>query len=315
MLKASLAAVRVSASTSRKRRISFRLGAALFLIQGWTCNYSWAQQARRIYSLTQSCRQSGESSPEISHLLTVIAQRPSAEAYRSLGEAYGDRNELNCAILAFESSLRLDQKSWDTRYALALALIQAGDANRAASELRLIIGHQPDSLLAHNALGLALESLGSFDAAAGEFKTALNLDPKFALGYYNLAHVLTAEKRYAAAVFYLQKAVSLQPDEPAYRLALAAAYGQDQKFDQAIDLLRNLISSHPDLPEAYFNLATAYTQQKRYREAVENYKQALRLNRQNDVVCMRRLPGIHIESVESELTGETLLRCGSVASF
>src|ERR1700719_2106564 len=156
MLKVGLAAIRNSASPSRKSNVFPRLGAVLFLIQGWTCNYSWAQQTRRIDSLPQSCRQSGESSPEISHLLTVIAQQPSAGAYRSLGEAYGDRNELNCAILAFESALRLDQRSWDTRYALALALIQAGDANRAASELRLVLGHQPDSMMAHNALGTRL---------------------------------------------------------------------------------------------------------------------------------------------------------------
>src|SRR5690349_6843803 len=85
----------------------FRGCALLFLLQGCTYSYLWAQQNRNTSALPQACRRLGQSSPDISRLLSLVAQQPSADAYRALGEAYTDQNELNCSIGAYQAALRL----------------------------------------------------------------------------------------------------------------------------------------------------------------------------------------------------------------
>src|SRR5579864_7271501 len=78
----------------------FRGWAVLVLLQSCTsgCSYIWAQHTRNTSALPPACRRLGQSSLEISRLLSLVAQRPSADAYRALGEAYTDQNELNCSI-------------------------------------------------------------------------------------------------------------------------------------------------------------------------------------------------------------------------
>ena len=70
-----------------------------------------------------------------------------------LGAYFAQRNEFGCAIPAFDKSLQLDPKSWETRYNLGLALMQKGDRERASRELRLVVTQKPDLLNARNALG------------------------------------------------------------------------------------------------------------------------------------------------------------------
>ena len=95
----------------------------------------------------------------------VIGTHPSAGAYDALGAYFGQRQQLSCAIAAFEAAVRQDPKSWEARFNLALALLQKHEAARAARELRVAIRIKPDDPLGHIALGEALGELGQNDAA------------------------------------------------------------------------------------------------------------------------------------------------------
>ncbi len=183
----------------------------LFLLGVATCE-AWGNPSvftisllTGISSLPQSCQTFGRSSPEISELLLSTTSRPSSDSYHALGESFARQNQIPCAIAAYKLALELDPRAWNIRYSLALALLQTGDSDRAARELRSVIGQEPDSFMAHNALGLALEALGELEAAREEYEQAVRLNSSFALGYYNLAHVLSMQKRFSAAVFYSQK--------------------------------------------------------------------------------------------------------------
>src|SRR5947208_7435496 len=106
-----------------------------------------------------------------------IATHPAAGADDALGAYFGQREQLSCAIAAFEAAARQDPNSWEARFNLALALLQKHEAARAARELRVAVRIKPDDPLGHIALGEALGELGQNDAAIGEFKFALKSDP------------------------------------------------------------------------------------------------------------------------------------------
>ncbi len=257
----------------------------LLLLLGVATRQAWGKPSvftisllTGISSLPQSCQTFGKSSPEISELLLSIASRPSSDSYHALGEGFAQQNQIPCAIAAYKLALELDPRAWNVRYSLALTLLQTGDSDRAARELRTVIGQEPNSFMAHNALGLALEERGELEGAREEYGQAVRLNSSFALGYYNLAHVLSMQKRFSAAVFYSQKAVSLDTQEPAYQLALGIAYSEEGKIENSIQVLRKLIASHPDFIEAYINLGTVYGRQEHFDKAVKSYRQALKFD-------------------------------------
>ena len=99
----------------------------------------------------------------------VIATHPSGGAYDALGAYFGQRQQLSCAVAAFESATRLDPNSWEARFNLALALLQKHETARAARELRIAIRIKPDDPLAHIALG---EALGELEQNEAELKSS-----------------------------------------------------------------------------------------------------------------------------------------------
>ena len=54
----------------------------------------------------------------------VLATHPSAGAYDALGAFFGERQQLSCAIAAFEAAVHHDPNSWEARFNLSLALLQ-----------------------------------------------------------------------------------------------------------------------------------------------------------------------------------------------
>ena len=66
---------------------------------------------------------------------------------------------------------------------------------------------------------------------------------------------------------------------------LSDALYQQERYDESIELLNNVIasSSDPNLKaDAYFNLGNNFFQQQKLNEAIESYKEALRINSQDE---------------------------------
>src|SRR5712692_10167307 len=108
----------------------------------------------------------------------AVARDPSPDALNALGAYFAQHKQLACAIASFERALRLDPNSWQTRYNLALALLDSGDRKAAAQQLRRVVEKKPDLLHARNALGTVLQDLGEPEAAVEQFRAALNIDPR-----------------------------------------------------------------------------------------------------------------------------------------
>src|SRR5205823_10790277 len=209
----------------------------------------------------------------------VIATHPSAGAYDALGAYFGKRQQLSCAIAAFEAAVHQDPNSWEARFNLSLALLQKHDAARAARELRVAVRIKPDDPLGHIALGEALGELGQNEAAIEEFKLALKSEPKSVPALDGLAKALIAQKRYSAAIAYLKDG----PSDPVLKDDLSVANSSNGDVAEAVKLLAELVQQNPTSADRHARLGIAYTQESQFRQAVDEFREALRLDPSNDV--------------------------------
>src|SRR5258707_9170322 len=99
----------------------------------------------------------------------VIAAHPSAGAYDALGAYFGQRQQLSCAIAAFQSAAHLEPNSWEARFNLSLAYLQTQQPAKAVRELKIALSLKPTDPMAHTALGVALSELDQNDAAIEQF--------------------------------------------------------------------------------------------------------------------------------------------------
>lgn len=218
------------------------------------------------------------TSPE---LVQALAVQPTAKLYDQLGLLYGRAGRPKCAGTAFRAALVLDANATQTRYNLALALIEDHQPAAAADQLRIVLAQQPDSFAAHNALGLALQDLGRFDDAVIEFRTALKMNRRFGLAYYDLAQLLSSQHDDEAATYYLKQGLASSPAPQLalqMKTALAVAYAQLGNYAEAVPVLQELVAAQPDSVECHYNLATAYAHRENYDEAAKEYKEVLRLD-------------------------------------
>jgi superkiller protein 3 len=220
----------------------------------------------------------------------IITTHPSAGAYDALGAYFGQRQQLPCAISAFEAAVRQDPNSWEARFNLSLALLQKHEAARAARELRVAVRIKPDDPLGHVALGEALGELEQNDVAVAEFKIALKSDPKSVPALDGLAKALIAQKRYSAAIAYLRSA----PLDPVLQDDLAVAYSGNGDVADAVKVLAELVRRNPGSADRHARLGIAYTQESQFRQAVAEFQEALRLDPSNDVTRLSYIKALII---------------------
>ena len=111
-----------------------------------TPNYSGALTALRTVQQQAGCKGPAE-------LERAILEQPTSGAHNALGAYFGRRKQFACAISAFKAALRLDAKSWEAHYNLALALREKGELKRAASELHQAVAQEPTAVNVRIALG------------------------------------------------------------------------------------------------------------------------------------------------------------------
>ena len=209
----------------------------------------------------------------------ALSTKPSAEIHNAMGAFFAEHRQILCAIAAFESAVRLDPNSADSRFNLGLALRENRDLKRATVALKSAIRLDPKMASAHNALGTTFLETGQFLAAETEFQVALKLDAGSIYAFDGLSKSLIEQKRYAAAIGQLQNA----PPEPGLRINLAVALSRNGNAKEAITVLQKLIQSDAGSAEAHANLGVIYALENRFRESADEYYQALRLDASNDI--------------------------------
>jgi tetratricopeptide (TPR) repeat protein len=152
------------------------------------------------------------------------------EAYRAnnVGVAWLERFTYDRAITEFERALSLDGSLAYARHNLALALMYAGQLDRAAAEA--------------DRAAAALSSLSSLP------------QPSYVQGL-----VAKQRNRPAEALAHFERVLAGDPGDVATRIQLGQIHLQGGRFDRAIPLLRGAIADEPFNATALYTLGLALT--------------------------------------------------------
>src|SRR5512146_2362399 len=122
----------------------------------------------------------------------------------------------------YERILRADPTS-RVFVELARALLERGDAARAATLCERGIVHHPDSVLGRVVWGKALLALGRTDEGTRRFEEAVATDPSNPYGYDLVGEVLARNGLRQSALAMLQSGAKLHPGNARIQLWLQEA--------------------------------------------------------------------------------------------
>jgi tetratricopeptide (TPR) repeat protein len=195
-------------------------------------------------------KKSAEQAEALRFLQAALALRPhSAPLYINLGNALGDKGDVDGAIAAYKEALRLKQ----------------------------------DYPLAHYNLGNALKAKGRLDEAITEYREALRIKEDYPEAHHNLGKTLCAKGDVAGAVAEYREALRTKQAFPeAYKTHynLGVILQIRRQLDEAITEYRGAIRLNEDYLEAHYNLGNALRDKGQLDDAIAEYREALRINKE-----------------------------------
>jgi TolB protein len=127
--------------------------------------------------------------------------------------------------------------------------LASNDLGRAASELQIAAGLQPELWLRRHDLGVLLLDAEDYVTAIMALQDALAIHPK-GITYAAIGEAYYRLGQYDQARASLQQALSSKPEDPAAQALMAAAYAHLNRCDDAEPYYRQVLESEPDNPLA-----------------------------------------------------------------
>ena len=195
-------------------------------------------EARRALETGQDERAIGLSE----HLLESFPHY--LEAYRILGEAHLNRQNLEQAVEAFEYVLHSDPENIPVHVGLGVAYERQGQLQKAIQEFEQAFEIKPDlPELRNQVLRLYSEAWGNENAHVRLKKAGL-------------ARLYIRGNQYEKAIRELQDVLAQQPQRLDVQVALAEALWRNGQEQAAAEQARHILQSHPDVLKA--NLILGY---------------------------------------------------------
>lgn len=174
----------------------------------------------------------------------------SSQAHSVLAEAYLLAGEAQNAVDEADLALVQDIKNADAhRIRGWLYYIVDNDRGRAASELQIAAGLQPELWLRRHDLGLLLAEAEDYGTAIIAFQDALGIRPK-AITYTAIGEAYYALRQYDPARASLLQAISLGAEDTRTMGLLAATYAQLGRCDEAQTYYAQVLEIDPAQPMA-----------------------------------------------------------------
>ena len=195
--------------------------------------------------------------------------RLSAEQEQAIARLLDERHMYAEAVERLRRAAGMDPASWQNQYALAAALVKAGDTKEALPLLATLSAeHATDpNLLA--AIASTYEAAAQNALAIETYRRAIAADPSNPDRYLDGTRLLIDLDRYDEAADIVQHGVPLVPDAYPLMIRLGAIAMIRGNRDQARDLYRRAIAEHPAEALGYVALAQTYMKEGKDEEALK----------------------------------------------
>jgi tetratricopeptide (TPR) repeat protein len=173
------------------------------------------------------------------------------------------------AVRRFQNAVAMQPTSWECKYNLAIAWLDAGDADKAVAVLEPLAIDQPENATVLSLLGSAYESLDQLPEALDAYQKAVRADPQNPDRYLDYTRLLMDLDRTDEATRVVEEGIRGTPDAYALDIRLGVLQVKRGKYDDAREAFNLAVGLHPDIVMGYVALAQTYMQQGRDQEALE----------------------------------------------
>ena len=176
---------------------------------------------------------------------------------------------------------------------------------------------KPQSARITHAMGRVYKALGDIDKAENSFVEAVTYNPRYIKVQQSLGELHLERGNEAEAIKYLKQAAAISPNDSSRQTKLGKLYAKNSQFEEAETAFQQAINSDPKNAElqtqigeiylehgqpekaaeafrgslglnetvhVYNRLGIALRRKEQYKEAVEEYKKALKVEPDNEVV-------------------------------
>ena len=191
--------------------------------------------------------------------LDSTATRP----LEALGDVLYQLQRYARAAEAYESYLRLDDRSPRVTYRLALARYRQGDVDAAVAALGDTVRLDDRMADAHYLLGMCLRDMHRLPDAVRAFEKAVALEPGMLAAREELADLYRALDRRAEELGQLQILAGLDRDRVERQVAVGMAHARAGRWDLAILTLGSALERNPNEPEIFRALGEVWLERPR----------------------------------------------------
>jgi predicted O-linked N-acetylglucosamine transferase (SPINDLY family) len=210
-----------------------------------------------------------------------IEPKQSADFYQNLGIVYAGLNLFDKSIENLQFSLKLNSRSSQVHFNLALAYSKKGDQKLAIHHYEKVIALTPNYFTAHNSLGNIFQEQGKIEKALQYYKQAISINPRYAESFANRAGLYKKIKSYSLAQQDYQKALSLKPDFIEARNNYGVLLVEMESYRAALEQFTLILKQNPHYLHTLKNAGDLSHRIEHYADASNFYRTGLKLEPEN----------------------------------
>jgi lipoprotein NlpI len=204
-----------------------------------------------------------------------------AAEFKSRGDYYASKKDMDKAIKDYDEALRLDPKFGLAYVSRGMALAGKKDFDKAIKDYDQAIKLNPKDAYTFVFRGIAWSGKEDLDKALKDYDEAIKLDPKLSIALLNRGNLWAYKKDYDKAFKDLDEAIRLGPNDPLAFYHRGNVWRDKEDYDKAIKDYDEAIRLYPKFTNAIFGRADARSFKKDYNQAIKDYDEVIRLEPEN----------------------------------
>jgi tetratricopeptide (TPR) repeat protein len=179
----------------------------------------------------------------------------SAKAATDLGLGFAQKGELDKALAAFTTAIKLDCCWWEAYRFRGIVYSKLGRYKFALKNFNISIEHEPRCAECFFDRGTVKMLCGQLEDALADFSHCITVDPAYAAAYSSRAGILKRSGFHQKALDDIQTALKLKPQNPDYLHNRAVIFTALGYYKEAIQDYECVIELDPKSGGSYNNLA------------------------------------------------------------
>ena len=200
----------------------------------------------------------------------------------TLGQIYDLRDDIQKAILEYETASKLDPSNYFIHLKLGIDYARLKLFDKSITSLKRAHKYNTEEQQSHYLLALIYSNMGEYEKATQEYtyilKNFSNDNPQSILAYSYLGQLYYSQNQYTKAIKQFEHIYTIQSNNPDIMYLLGSLYNKVKKTNIAIEILKKALTIDPDHSGALNTIAYIYAEEnKNLNQALEYVKRSLTL--------------------------------------